>query len=63
MIIRGIPKHPEHYICVDDEVAYLLYLEGYEALYVDNLTGIYFKKTKELLKFMEKEKMNYDTID
>lgn len=58
MVIRGTPKNINNFIIVtDDTIVYELQLEGFELNYIDNKKA-YFKKTKELLEFMERSDFN-----
>jgi len=58
MIIRGTPKNLDKYIKVDSKTTVILHLEGYQPCYIDN-EYVYYKKTYELLKFMEKEDLKW----
>lgn len=52
MIIRGTPKDIENFVCVDNELSNYLHSHGYFPAYIDS-TGIYYKKTEELLQCIQ----------
>ena len=53
MIIRGTPKNIDDYIKVKDIDGYDFNKNDFYPKYIDN-EWLYFKKTKELLEFMER---------
>lgn len=55
MIIRGTPKNKDNYILVDSETTLVLHKNGFIPMYIDE-SGIYYKKNKEILDFMERRK-------
>ena len=55
MIIRGTPKNKDNYILVDSETTLVLHKNGFIPMYIDE-SGIYYKKNKEILEFMEQHK-------
>ena len=55
MIIRGAPKNKDNYILVDSKTTLVLHKNGFIPVYIDK-SGIYYKKNKEILDFMEKYK-------
>lgn len=54
MIFRQTPKNKNLFILVDDKTTAYLSLKGFTPMYIDK-NGVYYKKTKELIDFMEKE--------
>jgi len=52
MIIRGTPQNKENYVCVDNELSNYLHSHGFFPAYIDN-TGVYYKKTEELLQCIQ----------
>ena len=57
MIIRGTPKNKDNYILVDSETTLVLHKNGFVPMYIDE-SGIYYKKNKEILDFMERRNRN-----
>ena len=57
MIIRGTPKNKDNYILVDSETTLVLHKNGFIPMYIDE-SGIYYKKNKEILDFMERRNKN-----
>ena len=57
MIIRGTPKNKDNYILVDSETTLVLHKNGFIPMYIDE-SGIYYKKNKEILDFMERRNRN-----
>jgi hypothetical protein len=55
MIIRGAPKNKNNFILVDSETTLVLHKNGFIPMYIDE-NGIYYKKNKEILEFMERRK-------
>ena len=55
MIIRGTPKNKDNYILVDSETTLVLHKNGFIPMYIDE-NGVYYKKNKEILEFMERRK-------
>lgn len=55
MIIRGTPKNKDNYILVDSETTLVLHKNGFIPMYIDE-SGIYYKKNKEILDFVERRK-------
>lgn len=54
MIIRQTPKNLQNYIGVDSETSLFLTLKGFYPKYMD-FDYIYYVKTDELQKYIEKE--------
>jgi hypothetical protein len=57
MIIRGAPKNKNNFILVDSETAKILHSNGFIPMYIDE-NGVYYKKNKEILEFMERRIKN-----
>lgn len=57
MIIRGTPKNKNNFILVDSETTLVLHSNGFMPMYIDE-NGIYYKKNKEILDFMERRIKN-----
>ena len=59
MIIRGVPKkdESEFYICVNDKTSNILHMNGFYPKYFDG-EKIWYVKNKEILEFMDKNKLN-----
>jgi hypothetical protein len=55
MIIRGAPKNKNNFILVDSETTLVLHKNGFIPMYIDE-NGVYYKKNKEILEFMERRK-------
>lgn len=55
MIIRGAPKNKNNFILVDSETTKILHSNGFIPMYIDE-NGVYYKKNKEILEFMERRK-------
>ena len=55
MIIRGTPKNKDNYILVDSETTLVLHSNGFIPMYIDE-NGVYYKKNKEILEFMDEGK-------
>lgn len=53
MVIRGTPKDLDSYILTNDIIGDKLQINGFSPKYIDS-NGLYFKKSKELLNFMER---------
>lgn len=60
MIIRGVPKEDElkFYICVDDKTSNILHMNGFYPKYF-NGKKIWYEKNKEILEFMEVNKLEW----
>lgn len=54
MIIRGVPKNIENYICVDSLTSVVLHSSGFTPKYI-NGNSVYYSKEICLEKFMERE--------
>ena len=57
MIIRGTPKNKNNFILVDSETTLVLHKNGFIPMYIDE-NGVYYKKNKEILEFMERRIKN-----
>ena len=57
MIIRETPKNKDNFILVDSETTLVLHKNGFIPMYIDE-SGIYYKKNKEILDFMERRNKN-----
>jgi hypothetical protein len=57
MIIRGTPKDKNNFILVDSEMTKVLHSNGFIPMYIDK-NGVYYKKDKEILEFMERRIKN-----
>ena len=57
MIIRETPKNKDNFILVDSETTLVLHKNGFIPMYIDE-SGVYYKKNKEILDFMERRIKN-----
>ena len=57
MIIRGTPKNKNNFILVDSETTKILHSNGFIPMYIDE-NGVYYKKDKKILEFMERRIKN-----
>ena len=57
MIIRGTPKNKNNFILVGSETTLVLHKNGFVPMYIDE-NGVYYKKNKEILDFMERRIKN-----
>ncbi len=55
MIIRGTPRELDKYILVNGEMSIELHKNGFLPKYIDE-NGVYYLRSGEVLKFMEKNK-------
>lgn len=54
MIILGYPDDVNNYYCADGGEAIEIARAGFIPLYKDDADCLYFKRTKKLLKFLDK---------
>lgn len=55
MIIRGVPKDIENYVCVSPLVSDVLHMCGYQPKYMDDNGNIYYVKNANIEIFMREE--------
>lgn len=58
MIIRGIPKNKNNYLCVNGETSIILHTNGFMPQYIYN-EDIWYKKNKDIIEFMEVNKLKW----
>lgn len=58
MIIIGMPKNKDNYLCVKGEVSTILHANGFMPKYI-NSNNIWYEKNKDIMEFMEVNKLEW----